>query len=200
MSGSKLMKVRVSLKGRPIKSYTFNQDVIMIGRNPEADIFLDNPGISREHLRLEMTSRGFYAAEDLGSANGTYLNDQPIKREYLMNNDVVRIGKFSLWVSYEEERRNSEDSIHPQASTFEGTTVLSADELEGMMTTSKETETEATTWTDEPEAAPFGESKGPAAETTVKTSRIGSPVFVAMIIVLAFLLGGVVGAPWMHVQ
>lgn len=200
MSGSKLMKVRVSLKGRPIKSYTFNQDVIMIGRNPEADIFLDNPGISREHLRLEMTSRGFYAAEDLGSANGTYLNDQPIKREYLMNNDVVRIGKFSLWVSYEEDRRDGENAIHPQASTFEGTTVLSADELEGMMTTSKEAETAATTWTDEPGAGPFGEPNEAGAETTAKTSRIGSPMFMAMIIVLAFLLGGVVGAPWMQVQ
>jgi pSer/pThr/pTyr-binding forkhead associated (FHA) protein len=192
------MKVRVSLKGRPIKSYTFNQDVIMIGRNPEADIFLDNPGISREHLRLEMTSRGFYAAEDLGSANGTYLNDQPIKREYLMNNDVVRIGKFSLWVSYEEDRRETGDQIHPQASTFEGTTVLSADELEGMMTTSKEAETETTTWAEEPET--FGEPTSTAAEATVKRSQIGSPVFMAMIIVLAFLLGTVVGAPWMHLQ
>jgi len=200
MSGSKLMKIRVSLKGRPIKSYTFNQDVIMIGRNPEADIFLDNPGISREHLRLEMTSRGFYAAEDLGSANGTYLNDQPIKREYLMNNDVVRIGKFSLWVSYEEDRRESEESIHPQASTFEGTTVLSADELEGMMTTAKETETETTTWAEEPETTSFGESKETVAETMARTPTIGSPVFMALIIVLAFLLGTVVGAPWMHVQ
>jgi hypothetical protein len=198
MSGSKLMKIRVSLKGRPIKSYTFNQDVIMVGRNPEADIFLDNPGISREHLRLEMTSRGFYAAEDLGSANGTYLNDQPIKREYLMNNDVVRIGKFSLWVSYEEDRRESDQAVHPQASTFEGTTVLSADELEGMMTTSKEAETESSTWVDEPAA--FGKPAAAAAEAMVRTSRIGSPVFMALIILLAFLLGTVVGAPWMNVQ
>jgi pSer/pThr/pTyr-binding forkhead associated (FHA) protein len=200
MSGSKLMKVRVSLKGRPIKSYTFNQDVIMIGRNPEADIFLDNPGISREHLRLEMTSRGFYAAEDLGSANGTVLNDQPIKREYLMNNDVVRIGKFSLWVSYEEDRRESEESIHPQASTFEGTTVLSADELEGMMTTAKEAETETTTWTEKPEVTSFGESQDAVTEAMVRTRKIGSPMFLALIIVLSFLLGTVVGAPWMHVQ
>jgi pSer/pThr/pTyr-binding forkhead associated (FHA) protein len=97
------------LKGRPIKTYTFNKEVITVGRNPEADVFLDNPGVSRDHFKLEMTSRGFYAVEDLGSANGTFLNDQPIKREYLMNNDVIHVGKFSLWVNYEEDRRGTED-------------------------------------------------------------------------------------------
>ena len=133
MSGKRLLKIRLSLKGRPIKTFTFNKEVITVGRNPEADIFLDNPGVSRDHLKLEMTSRGFYAVEDLGSANGTFLNDQPIKREYLMNNDVVRVSKFSLWVNYEEDRRSLSPSgrTHPHA--FEGTTVLSTDELEEMM-------------------------------------------------------------------
>lgn len=195
MSGSKLMKIRVSLKGRPIKSYTLQQDVIMIGRSPEADIFLDNPGISREHLRLEMTSRGFFAAEDLGSANGTFLNDQPIKREYLMNNDVIRIGKFSLWVSYEEDRRGTEVPHASPGPVFEGTTVLSAEELEGMMTTSKEVERQGTTWTEE---TPTTTTAAVAEPEPERTRRIGSTGFMATMIVLAFLLGTVVGAPWMN--
>ncbi|HET9232609.1 MAG TPA: FHA domain-containing protein [Candidatus Eisenbacteria bacterium] len=133
MSGKRLLKIRLSLKGRPIKTFTFNKEVITVGRNPEADIFLDNPGVSRDHLKLEMTSRGFYAVEDLGSANGTFLNDQPIKREYLMNNDVVRVSKFSLWVNYEEDRRSLSSSGRTNPHAFEGTTVLSTDELEEMM-------------------------------------------------------------------
>ena len=75
---------------------------------------------------------------------------------------------------------------------------LSADELEGMMTTSKEVETESSTWVDEPAA--FGKPAAASAEATVRTSRIGSPAFMALIILLAFLLGTVVGAPWMNVQ
>ena len=133
MSGKRLLKIRLSLKGRPIKTFTFNKEVITVGRNPEADIFLDNPGVSRDHLKLEMTSRGFYAVEDLGSANGTFLNDQPIKREYLMNNDVVRLGKFSLWINYEEDRRSLSPSGRANPHAFEGTMVLSTDELEEMM-------------------------------------------------------------------
>jgi pSer/pThr/pTyr-binding forkhead associated (FHA) protein len=192
MSATKLLKVRVSLKGRPLKSYTFTQDVITVGRNPESDIFLDNPGISRDHVRLEMTTRGFYAAEDLGSANGTFLNDQQIKREYLMNNDVLRIGKFSLWVSYEEDRRDVSEEKAVPLSSFQGTTVLSVDELEGMIATSKESDRAAVN-TDE-NSASFAK---PSAEDTSKRP-IGSPLFMMLMIVLSFFLGTVVGAPWLN--
>ena len=191
MSGTKLLKIRVSLKGRPIKSYTFSQDVVTVGRNPEADIFLDNPGISRDHLKLEMTTRGFYAAEDLGSANGTILNDEQIKREYLMNNDVLRIGKFSLWIGYEEDRRDTDESKAAPASTFQGTTVLSAEELDGMIAVSKESEKVAVLTDEGP-----GAFSAPAAETTAKRS-MGSTAFMTLMIVLSFFLGTIVGAPWL---
>ena len=191
MSGTKLLKIRVSLKGRPVKSYTFNQDVVTVGRNPDADIFLDNPGISRDHFKLEMTTRGFYAAEDLGSANGTFLNDQQIKREYLMNNDVVRIGKFSLWIAYEEDRRDAAENAPAPASTFQGTTVLSAEELEGMIATSRESEKETVV----PADVSNSFSK-PTAEPTTKRS-VGSIAFMTLMIVLSFFLGTIVGAPWL---
>jgi len=186
MSGKRLLKIRLSLKGRPIKTFTFNKEVITVGRNPEADVFLDNPGVSRDHLKLEMTSRGFYAVEDLGSANGTFLNDQPIKREYLMNNDVVRVGKFSLWVNYEEDRRTLSASgrLHPQA--FEGTTVLSTDELEEMMHQAQESEPEAPAL---PEPEPL---------ELPSVRMIISLPFVIVVSLLMFLLGTVLAErmPW----
>jgi len=128
-----MLRVRVSLKGRPIRSYTFDKDVIEIGRDPESDIYLDNPGISRHHLRLGKTLQGYYA-EDLGSANGSFLNDDPLHRELVKRDDVLRIGKFSLWISYEEDRRGSDgqDKVVPPA-VQQGTTVLSTTELELMM-------------------------------------------------------------------
>jgi pSer/pThr/pTyr-binding forkhead associated (FHA) protein len=188
MSGKRLLKIRLSLKGRPIKSFTFNKEVITVGRNPEADIFLDNPGVSRDHFKLEMTSRGFYAVEDLGSANGTFLNDQPIKREYLMNNDVVRVGKFSLWVNYEEDRRaaGASERAHPQ--TFEGTTVLSTDELEEMIHYAQESEPEA----------PAMAAPDPVELPSVHWNP--SWPFVAFLVVLMFLIGTLLGPrmPWAH--
>jgi len=188
MSGSRLIKIRVSLKGRPVKSYTFNKDTVLVGRTPEADIFLDNPGVSREHLKLEMTSRGFYAVEDLGSANGTFLNDQQIQREYLMNNDVVRIGKFSLWVNYEDDRRGTSDGKEMQPASFEGTTVLSSEELEGMIQTAKELERN-------PAPAPAPAPNSRPAPARAESRRPSRPFLVALI-VLAFLFGTMLGAGW----
>lgn len=186
MAGPRLLKIRLSLKGRPIKSYTFNKDTILIGRSPEADVFLDNPGVSREHVKLEMTNKGYYAAEDLGSANGTYLNDQPISREFLMNNDVLRIGKFSLWMNYEEDRRGMGHDGQHQNAAHEGTMVLSSEELEGLITKSKESETNPVAFQEQEK------KESPAPRTRKKA--FPSRGFLSVMILVAFLLGTVVGA------
>jgi hypothetical protein len=133
-----LVKVQVALKGREIETYTFDQDAVTIGRCPDADIFLDNPGVSRNHLKLEATPEGLYAFEDLGSANGTYLNDQQIKRGILQNNDMLRVGKFSLRITYEDNLNGSPKNDSPLfPGTFEGTTVLSKEERERLFTYAK---------------------------------------------------------------
>lgn len=130
---AEILKIRVSLKGRPIRTQSFTKDVITLGRDPESDVFLDNPGISRTHLKIEKTADG-YCAEDLGSANGTYLNDELFQRRLLANEDVLRIGKFTLWVSLEDDRRHSSTEKPASGTTYQGTTVLSTGELEKMMT------------------------------------------------------------------
>lgn len=133
-----LLKVRLSLKGRPIRSFTFNQKDVSIGRDPGSDIFLDNAGISRLHARIERTPGG-YRLEDLGSANGTFLNEAQIRKEFVGHDDVVQIGKFSLWIGVETDRR--EQSLLSKSANpgvFEGTTVLDPDSLLQMQKKSKE--------------------------------------------------------------
>lgn len=133
-----LLKVRLSLKGRPIRSFTFNKKDVSIGRDPDSDIFLDNAGISRLHARIERTPGG-YRLEDLGSANGTYLNEAQVRKEFVGHDDVVQIGKFSLWIGVETDRREQSllnKSANP--GVFEGTTVLDPDSLLQMQKKSKE--------------------------------------------------------------
>jgi pSer/pThr/pTyr-binding forkhead associated (FHA) protein len=137
-----VIRMRVALKGRPVRTHSFNKGVITLGRDPQADVFLDNPGISREHARIDKTDDG-YVVEDLGSANGTYLNDEQIQRKLLANDDVLRIGKFSLWVSLEEDRRKVILDPPSSSTTFQGTTVLSTGDLEKMMTKVRNYEQEA---------------------------------------------------------
>lgn len=132
-----LLRVRLSLKGRPIRTFTFDKKDVSIGRDPTCDICLDNAGISRQHARIERTPGG-YVLEDLGSANGTFLNDQPVRREFVGHDDVVQIGKFALWVGVETDRRErtSGDGLSTPAA-YEGTVVLDPDSLLEMQRKSK---------------------------------------------------------------
>lgn len=176
-----LLKVRVSLMGRPVRSYTFNKKTVSIGRDPTSDIFLDNTGISRAHARIERTPGG-YVVEDLGSANGTFLNDQHIERDYIGHDDIVRIGKFALWMGVESDRRANAllgQGANPGA--FEGTMILSPDQLQHIQEKAKREELEP--------ARPIASAPAPA--------RPQAPLSRAAIVTLigaSFLLGLFVGA------
>jgi predicted component of type VI protein secretion system len=181
----KLIRVRLSIKGRPLKSYTFEKDAVTIGRTPEADIFLDNAGVSREHLRIEMRPDGSFQAIDQGSANGTLLNQEPLRKAILAADDVLQIGKFTLWISFEDDRRtDSPPDRHETAFAppHEGTMVLSTDDLDNMLRHAR----------DEQAAAPACERRPIEHEETPGAGSSRSAMVVAVLI--AFLLGAVAGA------
>jgi hypothetical protein len=69
----------------------------MIGSAPDADVILRDTAISGKHASLRYKDQKFFLT-DLDSTNGTYLNEgkDPIAREELKDNDVVRIGEVSL--------------------------------------------------------------------------------------------------------
>jgi pSer/pThr/pTyr-binding forkhead associated (FHA) protein/predicted Ser/Thr protein kinase len=60
----------------------------------------DDPGISRRHARISRTSDGQLRIEDLGSANGTYVNGERIATPRVLNvDDVLRLGTTVLKVT-----------------------------------------------------------------------------------------------------
>jgi hypothetical protein len=69
----------------------------ILGSGPEADIMIRDATVSARHASLRYKDSRFYLT-DLDSSNGTYLNNasEPIAREELRDNDVVRIGAISL--------------------------------------------------------------------------------------------------------
>jgi len=69
-----------------------------IGRLPSADVTLVHSSVSRNHARISPTGDGF-VIEDLGSMNGTWLNDVRVSgRVPLTNGDLVLIGDVALRV------------------------------------------------------------------------------------------------------
>jgi pSer/pThr/pTyr-binding forkhead associated (FHA) protein len=66
------------------------------GRHPDSDIFLDDVTVSRRHAEIERTADG-YRVRDVGSLNGTYLNQKLLAGETaLANGDELQIGRFKL--------------------------------------------------------------------------------------------------------
>ena len=68
---------------------------ISIGRQPNNTLVLEDDKASRQHCVIEPHQGGF-RVRDLGSRNGTRLNDQKVASEVLENGDVVRIGSTEM--------------------------------------------------------------------------------------------------------
>lgn len=78
-----------------------SQEVILgRGKNSESEILLDNVYISRRHARVIQTGEG-YAVSDLGSAFGTYVNDERVEQPRLLRDgDRIVMGKDHFTVFY----------------------------------------------------------------------------------------------------
>lgn len=76
-------------------SYRLEGTDIVMGRHPEADIFLSDITVSREHARIVREENEF-VLYDNGSLNGTYLNRQEIERAVLNDQDEIQVGKFKI--------------------------------------------------------------------------------------------------------
>lgn len=69
--------------------------VTRLGRHPDSEIMLDDITVSRRHVEIERTAEG-YVVSDVGSLNGTYVNQERVDRAVLRHGDELQIGKFRL--------------------------------------------------------------------------------------------------------
>ena len=81
--------------GRSGESFTIDQDRMSIGRSPDAEVFLDDVTVSRNHALLVRRKDGLYI-DDLGSLNGTYVNRRRIESHKLEEGDEIQVGKYKL--------------------------------------------------------------------------------------------------------
>ena len=76
---------------------------LVLGRGTEADLRINDPGVSRRHLELEVTADGVEAV-DLGSTNGILVDGAKVSRARLRDGAVVRIGNTEMTVRLDSGR------------------------------------------------------------------------------------------------
>lgn len=86
--------------------YLLTGPVTVIGRGSEADIVVDDPGVSRKHLEIRITGDGVVAT-DLGSTNGLYVEGHQVPAATLLDGNSLTIGRTRIlfWTGAESDER-----------------------------------------------------------------------------------------------
>ena len=86
-----------TVQGVEVKHVFLHKDRTTLGRKPGNDIVLDTMVVSGLHYAFDLVGVADVFLEDLGSTNGTYVNDHMVKsRTRLHDGDVIAIGPFRI--------------------------------------------------------------------------------------------------------
>ena len=84
----------------------------VLGRDPDAEIFLNSPGVSRRHAVIRI-SGDQATIEDLGSKNGTFVGDQRVDGSRpLADGESIRIGSVKLALKLIQAPTSTETEPH----------------------------------------------------------------------------------------
>ncbi len=75
--------------------YRVDRTETVIGRASDADIRVQDDGVSRRHSKIVQSGSEVWI-EDLGSANGTYIDDSRVERRLLRDGDKIRMGSTTI--------------------------------------------------------------------------------------------------------
>ena len=101
-----------------LQIFEISSPTISVGRADSNDLVLRHPSVSRHHVRVTVLPGDITLLNDLGSMNGTFVNNVPIQEHRLKDQDRIAIGMFEL--RYEAARPGD---LHIQAGTASVTDV-----------------------------------------------------------------------------
>jgi transcriptional regulator with PAS, ATPase and Fis domain len=96
---------------------------LVVGKDPDADVRLDDPRVSRRHCSLTLTERGV-VLRDLGSKNGTFVGGVQVVEAILTPSVEVTVGGARLWVQRAGSPETVALSLSPRFGDALGTTVV----------------------------------------------------------------------------
>lgn len=101
-------KVILMYNKKVIDQFELGQGDMKIGRRPGSDIVIDNMAVSGEHANIFTIGEDSFI-QDLGSTNGTYVNNKKITKHHLKNGDSITLGKHTLNYVNESQAKPADD-------------------------------------------------------------------------------------------
>ncbi|MDH5513035.1 MAG: FHA domain-containing protein [Gammaproteobacteria bacterium] len=98
-----MAKIIIKFNNDVVDHIDLRQGDMKIGRKPGCEIFIDNLSVSGEHANVFTVGEDSFI-QDLGSTNGTFINNKKITKHHLRNGDTIVIGKHSLIYLTESQR------------------------------------------------------------------------------------------------
>lgn len=117
-------KIAVRTASGEIEEYELTKPTTSVGRQPGNDIVLPTSAVSRYHAQFDVSEGSVYLV-DLGTVNGTFVNDQQLEqhgRVNLSDGDTIVIGDVELEFYAPEARSGSKRAalnLDPQARVLE---------------------------------------------------------------------------------
>lgn len=99
------------------KRYPLTKARTVIGRGSEADITVDDTGISRRHLQVTWDGRRAQV-EDLGSTNGSKLDGEPLRKAILEPESVITAGRTRIVFRVLPQAAPDDATRHQDAGNF----------------------------------------------------------------------------------
>lgn len=103
-----MIEWNISIHDRLVQSFKIEEgQTLTIGRSKDANVKIDNTGISRFQASMRMKDGKIYI-EDTDSLNGTFVNGNKIQTQTLVSeNDRIDIGKFTFSMAPKNQTANA---------------------------------------------------------------------------------------------
>jgi HAMP domain-containing protein len=119
--------------GDRVTEHEIGEHPLIIGRDPQCDLFFADKKLSRRHARFERDGKEVRLV-DLGSRNGSWVNDERVETRLVTAGDSMRLGSLLISLFEESEPEPEEDSTvylpaEAAAADESGTVMLSPEVL-----------------------------------------------------------------------
>lgn len=113
-----MAKLLLKHEGLTLNTISLKNDLISIGRVTGNDIQLDDPAVSGQHAQITREPNEYmeglfdYFIEDLGSTNGTLVNNREITKQMLKDGDEIQIGNHHYRFDNEDNKSHETTAIY----------------------------------------------------------------------------------------